>query len=408
MMPVLTWLSTNIVLSIKEVSMREYTGAEYLMIDAATNFGLSKVTFEKRIQFIKDNLNDLESLVPHAKEKALYLKAVYAIRDTQAGKPTGHLVGLDASSSGMQIMSAVMGCKTGAINTGLVNDDEMPWAYKTCIDLMQQDLGYQMDIDMADVKQAVMTYYYGSEAKPKEIFGDGTAAYAAFFRAAQKLAPEAYDLRNILINSWQGFELKHSWKMPDGFNAIIRVMTKQDTVIKVPELDSSFTHIFTTNEGQERGLSLAANPIHSIDAMIVREINRRCNYHKQLTTGQYALSVNQIGYAPNTVMHCDFFTSVNHNIVPQHASNVVRKQQIMKQMLTYKPFEVVCVHDEFKCHPNNMNIVRYWYKEILADLADSTIMQDIIRQIHGVSNLKLTRASDDLGDIIRNSNYGIA
>lgn len=388
--------------------MREYTGAEYLMIDAATNFGLSKVTFEKRIQFIKDNLNDLESLVPHAKEKALYLKAVYAIRDTQAGKPTGHLVGLDASSSGIQIMSAVMGCRIGAINTGLVNDDEMPWAYKTCTDLMQQELGYQMDIDMADVKQAVMTYYYGSEAKPKEIFGDGTAAYAAFFRAAQKLAPEAYDLRNILINSWQGFELKHSWKMPDGFNAVIRVMTKQDTVIKVPELDSSFTHIFTTNEGQERGLSLAANAIHSIDAMIVREINRRCNYDKHLTTGQYALSVNQIGYVCDTVMHCDFFTSVNHSIVPRYANNLIRKQQIMKQMLTYKPFEVVCVHDEFKCHPNNMNIVRYWYKEILADLADSTIMQDIIRQIHRVSNLKLTRASDDLGDIIRNSNYGIA
>ena len=80
--------------------MRTYTGCEYLMIDAATNFGLSKVTFEERIQWTKDNLNTLESLLPDAKDKPLYLKAVNAIRDTQAGKAIGHMVGLDASSSG--------------------------------------------------------------------------------------------------------------------------------------------------------------------------------------------------------------------------------------------------------------------------------------------------------------------
>ena len=55
-----------------------------------------------------------------------------------------------------------------------------------------------------------------------------------------------------------------------------------------------------------------------------------------------------------------------------------------------------------------MNTVRYWYKEILAELADSHLMQDIIQQIHKDNSITLTRASEDLGDLIRNSNYGIA
>lgn len=243
--------------------MKSYTGAEYLMIDAATQFGLSKVTFEERIEWTKANLANLENLLPDAKEKPLYLKAVYAIRDTQAGKPTGHLVGLDASSSGLQIMSACMGCYAGAKATGLIDPDQMPWAYKYCTDLMQELVGQSIKAEMDDVKQAVMTYFYGSEAKPKEIFIEGSPAYKAFFEAARMLAPEAYDLRNILINIWQPFALEHSWKMPDGFDVVIRVMEKKEAVIKVPELNSSFTHIYYENAGSEKGLSLAANAIHS-------------------------------------------------------------------------------------------------------------------------------------------------
>lgn len=76
--------------------------------------------------------------------------------------------------------------------------------------------------------------------------------------AAKQTAPEAFDLRNILIDAWQPFANEHHWSLPDGFHAIVKVMTKKETDIKVPELKSSFTHYFTVNEGTERGLSLAA------------------------------------------------------------------------------------------------------------------------------------------------------
>ncbi len=137
--------------------MKSYTGAQYLMIDAATQYGLSKQTFEQRIEWTKANLNNLESELPNAKEKALYLKAVYAIRDAQAGIATGHLVGLDASSSGLQIMSACMGCETGALNTGLIDPNTMPDAYTTCTDTMNDLLTTAISVLRDDAKQAIMT-----------------------------------------------------------------------------------------------------------------------------------------------------------------------------------------------------------------------------------------------------------
>ena len=243
--------------------LKLFTGCQYLMIDAASHFGLDKITFEKRIEWCKSNLNQLESLLPNAKKPDLFLKTVYAIRDTQAGIPTGHLCELDSCSSGIQLMSALMGCKTGATNTGLSDPDVMPDAYSTLTDRMKAHLGYSVDVSRDDAKQAMMTYFYGSEKQPKGIFGEDTPEYSAFFKAAVEVAPEAYDLRNILLNSWQSGALEHSWVMPDGFNVKIKNMVGNDTVVKVPELNSSFTHRFVENEGQDKGLSIPANVIHS-------------------------------------------------------------------------------------------------------------------------------------------------
>lgn len=389
---------------------------QWLMIDAATQFGI-KGTFEKRIDWTKTNLDILESLLPNAKEKPLYLKAVYAIRDTQAGKPTGHLVGLDASSSGIQIMSAVMGCKTGALNTGIVDPDKMPDAYTACTETMKRILGYSIDVSREDAKQALMVFFYGSEAKPKEIFEEGSPAYQAFFKAAKEVAPEAYDLRNILIGAWQPHALKHSWVMPDGFDVQIKVMQTVDVVVKVPELNSSFTHKFMENIGTEKGLSLAANVIHSIDGMIMREMCRRCNYDlDKLLVALSILATDTRQRVPAKDIDYTQFISINvietmtyHSVRFMDINYLTRLEILLDNVLNKsRPFEIVGIHDEYKCHANNVDAMRYWYKEILAELADSHIMQDILRQIYNDPNIKLTRASENLGTMIRNSNYGIA
>ena len=83
--------------------MISYTPLEYLKIDIANHYGLDKEQFKTRIQWVNDNIHCLESLESEADNKYRFAGAVIALRDIQADKPTGYLVGLDAASSGPQI-----------------------------------------------------------------------------------------------------------------------------------------------------------------------------------------------------------------------------------------------------------------------------------------------------------------
>ena len=73
--------------------MKTFTGWQYLLIDAANQFGHDKLTFEKRIAWTSDNMHHLEELADDRefKERPLYLKAVMAIRSAQRNEPIGHL-----------------------------------------------------------------------------------------------------------------------------------------------------------------------------------------------------------------------------------------------------------------------------------------------------------------------------
>lgn len=242
--------------------MNLFTGFQYLLIDAANQFGLDKLLFEERIQWGMDNLADLEALADQAeaKTKPLYVKAVQAIRKAQAGIPTGHLVGFDASCSGIQVMSALTGCYAGAHATGLVDPNVRADAYTAVTNAMNEVLGgVGVNVPRAKAKEATMTSFYGSKAKPIEIFGEDTPELAAFYAAATKVAPGAWGLLQDLLASWQPYALKHEWQLPDGYEAKVKVMNKIETRIEVDELDhATFTYQYYVNEGQDKGLSNAA------------------------------------------------------------------------------------------------------------------------------------------------------
>src|SRR5690606_35374385 len=125
------------------------------------------------------------------------------IRKAQAKKPMGHLVGFDASCSGIQIMSAVTGCYTGALHTGLVDPDVRADAYSTATEFMNQELVGGIEVPRKDAKSALMTSFYGSKKQPKTIFGEDTPELDAFYKAAYKTAPLAWDLLQVLIASWR-------------------------------------------------------------------------------------------------------------------------------------------------------------------------------------------------------------
>jgi hypothetical protein len=413
------------------MAMTHYTGWQWLLIDAATQFGLDKLTFEERMAWTNGALSVLEQLTSEAETQPLYIKAVQAIRKAQQGIPTGHLVGVDGTCSGIQMMSVLTGCEAGARATGLIDPNVRADAYTSCTEQMSVILGGNLVVERSDAKQALMTSFYGSKAQPKSLFGEDTPELAAFYQAAQVIAPGAWELLQDLLASWQPYALQHAWVMPDGFDARIKVMKKVEARIEVDELDhATFTYEFYENQGSKSGLSNAANVTHSVDAYVLRSMHRRCNYdHKvaeqaamwieiemleRLMGAQREVSVpsGKAGYyvqqyerstVPDVVIMPHLNPENLQQLSQEHLEHLAR---IINGILQYLPFELVTIHDEFKAHPNNINWVRYQYKEILADLADSHVLDDILSQLHGKPGM-FPKLSQTLGDKIRESAYGL-
>lgn len=411
--------------------MKTFTGWEYLLIDAANAFGKDKLTFEKRIEWATAHLQELESLAEQADSKPLFIKAVMAIRKAQKGIPTGHLVGFDAVCSGIQIMSALTGCVSGATATGLVNPDVRADAYTELTKEMQKLLGPGFNVSRADAKDALMKSFYGSRTEPIAIFGVGTPELNAFYKAAYVVAPGAWGLLQELLASWKPMALSHEWKLPDGFDAKVRVMQTVETRIEVDELDhATFTYQYKENLGSAKGLSNVANVVHSIDAYLLRCIHRRCNYDEiavmfasdligveinKRALGMGGKWANVDNKLPYYLEQYDRSGIADVVILPYLTSNgigllstehLLALQEIVKGMLSYKPFEVVTIHDEFKAHGNNLNYLRQQYINVMAQLADSELLSDILGQLHGKSG-KYEKLSENLSELIKKSSYAI-
>lgn len=416
--------------------MQCFTGWQYLLIDAANNFGLDKLLFEDRIAWAEGHLDQLETLADFAETKPLYMKAVQAIRKAQQGLPSGHLVGFDACCSGIQIMSAITGCEAGAAATGLVNPNVRADAYSQTTEVMNNllhSLGLQVDVSRKQAKEALMTAYYGSKNKPIEIFGEDTPQLAAFYQAACVVAPGAWELLQDLLSSWQSYALYHAWKLPDGYDAKVKVMEKQEVRIEVDELDhATFTYEYYENKGSKRGLSNVANVVHSIDAYVLRSIHRRCNYDMGMVlaaqeamlseldlriqgiTSQLPAVPGKVAYYVQQYERSGMADVVilphlwdGHDTQYLATEHLEKLANIVSGMLNYRPFPVITIHDEFKCHPNNMNHLRQQYINIFAELAESTILSDILSQIHDAPGV-FPKLSNSLAEKIRGSNYALS
>jgi hypothetical protein len=89
------------------------------------------------------------------------------------------------------------------------------------------------------------------------------------------------------------------------------------------------------------------------------------------------------------------------------APYLAKLKTILTSVVAHRPFEVVTVHDDFRAHPNNLNQLRMHYRDILAELAESELIGDILSQIHGVAGT-YPKLSPGLGNKIRNSNYALS
>jgi hypothetical protein len=402
--------------------MKRYSPIEYIKIDIANHYGYDKKTFAQRIAWV-DSIKDLRAKVHSAEKPPQFLAAVYALEDALDGEPSGHLVGLDACASGISILGILSGCHTTSQNTGIIGTKRMDF-YKVCTDTMNELLPTDIEVKRIDAKQATMTSYYGSKAKPKEIFGDETDELMAFYQAQEYIAPGACMMMRELLASWQPYALEHSHTMPDGFNSIVPVLQKCKAKIEVDELlHTTLTYIYEDNIGSEKGLAVAANATHACDSLLVRELVRRCNYDKEQLVNTYSLLTSHAN-TPITSKTIHPFEQLvlNHFFISLRGAEIITAENVLEFSLDYreelrlllkevlsKPrFDVICIHDEYKCHANYMNILRETYMTILAELADSTVGQQLIRELRNDDSYVLTKLSTDLASEIMKSEYTLS
>lgn len=416
---------------------KQYTPFECICIDIANQNGLDKKLFEERVQWVKDNMNQLMVLATEAKERPLYVKAVMAMQKAMRGQPSGHLVGLDATCSGMSIMSVLTKCYNGCLATNLIDPNVRNDAYTMVTNAAATFLdNTNAVVSRNDAKQATMTALYGSQATPREIFGEDTPELDAFYAGLEKIAPLAVELLGDLRNAWQPFALKHHWILPDNFNAVIPVMQKiEGARVEVDELNhSTFSYDYYVNEGTKKDLKLVANVTHSFDAYLVRSMERRCNYDEAEIGSAYRIICDEQTRRSNNGRELDLdeATELMHvylarwdacrvpdavilphltrnNIQYMDALHLQQLFRITVEMLAHPSFEIVTVHDEFKCHPNNCNQMRFHYVSILADLARGRALEDVFEQITGhTPHYDRAMCGEELAKIILESNYAIS
>ena len=400
--------------------MKQFNPMQYLAIDIANYYGLDKVTYEERIQWVKDNIDNLESYQSQAEEPILFAKAVHALRLSQAGIATGHTVALDSVCSGLQLISVMTNCKSGMQMTGLIDPDTRPDAYTAITEYMNELLvkaGFEgVTVSRKASKEAIMTHSYGSQAVPKRVFGEDLLPY--FYQAMNDKCSGAMDLLSWLLASWQEIDV-HSWIMPDLHTVYIPTMVCKEHRVNITELGYSPVARMYHNEATEKGIANAANMVHSVDALVLRELVRRCSYSKPVlkqylrahynspaTTTEVDNDIN-IRFKRSQFASVTFVEMLDFHSITQ-ISNELRERlaSICEHLLNYPSFEVSTIHDSFSCSPVHAQRMREQYNEVLVELYESDILSDLLSQIYQ-DDITINVGEKTLSETIRNSNYGI-
>jgi hypothetical protein len=398
--------------------MQYYSPLDYLKIVIGSQFGLDKELFSTRIDWVNKNFIQLEYLSKKADEPYMYLAAVKALRDTLNGVATGFLAGLDATASGISILGVLTGCVDSLRITNLIDPTVRYDAYTEGMKEMNNRLspdnqiGFDFDLNRNDVKQAIMTHYYGSFEQPMLHLGEGSPAYNAFYPAMGKLAPGPTDAMYTLLDIRDPDATVNMWTLPDRHTAYVPVMVTEDKKIEVEELGgATCTHRMKVNKAKETDVSLVANVTHSIDGFIVREMNERCNYDP-VELSCALLSINKLltidARATNT-NHDNrylFVSLASVSWLDELSVNDLRTlKKLIDKTLMYKSFQLICVHDEFKSHVNNTHTMRTLYLDIMIELADSVLLQSILREITGNESGTYTKLDNNVSALMRDAEY---
>ena len=79
---------------------------------------------------------------------------------------------IDATASGLQIMTVLSGCKNTAKLVNCIDPNKRYDIYSEVVKLMNKQLKKPNQVSRPIIKDVVMTHYYNSKAKPKLLLTD--------------------------------------------------------------------------------------------------------------------------------------------------------------------------------------------------------------------------------------------
>ena len=240
-----------------------------LYIAIANHAGKDKLTWAERVDWVsKQTIEDITW-----EEPILGRKAIRALKDTTEGKPTGYVMSVDATSSGIQVMAVLSGCKKTAKMVNCIDPNKRHDLYSNVANMMSQQLGKQ--VPRSVIKQCTMTHYYNSKATPRGLLSE--EEIEVFYQVIEGLLPGAEEIMTTINECWNPNADYHSWIMPDGHRVYVPVVEGINGVYSDDEFgDIPLRWYRQTKSNNFR--SLCPNVIHSIDGYVAREMIRRCDF----------------------------------------------------------------------------------------------------------------------------------
>lgn len=387
------------------------TGTEYLQAEIACKHdkAFEKATWDERLAHFQTlKLNEANTF-KKASDPIGLRAAASAYVETKRENESGYMISLDACSSGLQILSLLVSCEK---SFDLCGGDSTK-----CVDSYTKIYG-EMNLHGAltrkEVKKAIMTSLYGSIATPERTFGNNVDV---FYDTMEAMAPGAWELNLGLQELWKQVKgNSYDWVMPDNFHACIETQDKVELPFNF--LGEKYAIMKKIDQRPEFHKGLGPNMIHSVDGMIVREMFRRCMFSKDKITnvinglnstktdGKYREIVETLW---NNYKITGFLSTRILDFVDEDTMGLVDSLTIAKlvQSLPEKPFELVSVHDCFRCHPNYGNALRLQYNTILADINDSELLTDMCSQVVN-KKINTNKVGKIDRNVILNSNYALA
>ena len=205
--------------------MQEFTALEYLQIDIANLFGKDKLSWQERLAWFKDNETKLTSLIDQADSPNQFYAAILNYPKVAKGAVNHHPIALDATSSGLQLLSALTCDRQAAEYCNVLNTGTRVDAYTALYKKLSDKIGTNPMITREKLKKAIMTSTYGSQTTPAELFGYHVED---FYTMMEEECPLIWEINQFLTENWNSAVDSYGWVMPDNFHVHIKVYTNEE------------------------------------------------------------------------------------------------------------------------------------------------------------------------------------